>query len=256
MESYADNEDEERPANSNKMANIEVMNELAGDDFDDEDDVDASDETASLKNLSSGPVKEISAPYDMPHYPIEVAEQMKIVMPHMEQFAFKEFEEKEKALPTSASVKGDTQSMTGHFPASDASYGEPSACNSGVASGHQLDTGNAGLTTPVTGNKQDSLLNGGLDSGLRSPEANEEIDYVPHFQRVYISGAENALSGVSKLFLLPESYWSHGKLQRDCIRNKQEFQMMMTVWTDADSKSLQDSFWEKRDCKEEKQGRE
>ena len=186
MEAFGD-DDEERPANSNKMANVEVMNDLVK-DFDDEDDVE---ETASLKNMSTAAVKEISAPYDMPHYPIEVEEQLKIVRPQMEQFAFKEFEEREKALQTSNSIKGD-MATGGH--ASEASpAGEPSASNSGVASA--VDTGNAGLTTPVTGHK-DSLLNGGFDCGLRSPEANEDVDYVPHFQRVYISGAENAMSGV------------------------------------------------------------
>lgn len=181
MDSYVE-DDEERPANLNKISSLEEV-----EDFDD-DDVDASD-VASLKNLNIGPVKEISAPYDMPHYPIEVEEQRKTVHPLMEQFAHKEFEEREKALPTS---KADIPHSA------DASVGEPSACNSGVASAHLPDTGNAGLTTPVTANK-DSLINGGFDSGLRSPEVNEDIDYVPHFQRVYISGAENALSGVSFL---------------------------------------------------------
>lgn len=45
-------------------------------------------------------------------------------------------------------------------------------------------------------------------SGVRSPDlpATEgELDYVPHFQRVYITGAENSLSGVS---LFPASFLS------------------------------------------------
>lgn len=45
-----------------------------------------------------------------------------------------------------------------------------------------------------------SATTGDLGSGFRSPDlptADGELDYVPHFQRVYITGAENALSGVS-----------------------------------------------------------
>src|SRR5205823_5831286 len=34
-----------------------------------------------------------------------------------------------------------------------------------------------------------------FDCGMRSPDLNDEIDYIPHFHRVYISGAEK--SGVS-----------------------------------------------------------
>jgi hypothetical protein len=191
-------DDEERPTNSKTLSNMEVMKDSIEDFEDYDDDADASD-VASLKNLNIGAVKEISAPYEIPHYPIEVEEQRKTVRPLMDQFAHREFEE--KALPTSAS-KTDVPC---HFPTASegASVGEPSACNSGVASAHLPDTGNAGLTTPVTANK-DSLINGGFDSGLRSPEVNEDIDYVPHFQRVYISGAENALSGVR--FLISFSF--------------------------------------------------
>ena len=168
-------------------------------DDDDYDDDEEPSESLDLNNVSgggAGAAKEISAPYDMPHYPIEVEEHRKIVMPQLEQFAHKEFEERVKALPT-VSSKDHLYLMD----PSGQSIGDHSVPNSGVTS-HQQDTGSAGLTTPVTGacNKETSILNGGYDWGLRSPEAETsitDIDYVPHFQRVYISGSDCPLSGVS-----------------------------------------------------------
>lgn len=168
------------------------------DDYD--DDEEEQSESSDIKSVSGGgaqAAKEISAPYDMPHYPIEVAEHRKIVMPQLEQFAHKEFEERVKALPT-VSSKDHLYLMDGCSHPLHSELGDHSVPNSGVTS-HQQDTGSAGLTTPLSGvaNKESSIVNGGYDWGLKSPEADTDIDYVPHFQRVYISGSDCPLSGVS-----------------------------------------------------------
>ena len=168
-------------------------------DFDDDEDISESSELKKMNgnsNNGANVAKEISAPYDMPHYPIEVEEQRKIVMPQLEQFAHKEFEERTKALPH-VSSKDHLFLMEQMFHGIQESGGDVSAPNSGITS-HQLDTGSAGLTTPVTGVcKDSSLVNGGFDSELRSPEVETDFDYVPHFQRVYISGMDSPSSGVS-----------------------------------------------------------
>ena len=165
-------DDEDRDKNGKEDANDDF-------DFDDED----LSGSHNLGASGAGAAKEISAPYDMPHYPIEVEEHRKIVMPHLEQFAHKEFEERVKSLPT-VSSKDHLFMMDpcGHPLHSE--HGDHSVPNSGIAT-HQQDTGNAGLVSPVTADgKESSIPNGGYDSGLRSPEGETDIDYVPHFQRV------------------------------------------------------------------------
>lgn len=182
-------------------------NAIVTDANDDDDDYDEDENGENGSESGGGPaaVKEISAPYDMPHYPIEVEEHRKIVMPQLEQFAHKEFEERTKALPT-VSSKDHLYLMDACSHPLHSELADHSAPNSGVTS-HQQDTGSAGLATPVTSagnNKDSSILNGGYDWGLRSPDAETDIDYVPHFQRVYISGSDCPLSGVSykQLFFL------------------------------------------------------
>ena len=60
------------------------LNESAEEDEDEEEDNASYDEVLS----QSGTIKEISAPYSVPHYPIELEEQRK-------QMALKELEEKD-----------------------------------------------------------------------------------------------------------------------------------------------------------------
>lgn len=171
---YEDDEDRSPHRPPNILPN--VTNGDGSANYDDDDTEVIPDDSSSTT------VKEISAPYDTPHYPIEVEQQLKILLPQMEQFAHKEFEEREKALPSKD-----------HF-VDGAISCEVSAPNSGVVSSCHLDTGNAGLATPVTAREYIGV-NGAFDCGMRSPDLNDEIDYIPHFHRVYISGAEK--SGVS-----------------------------------------------------------
>lgn len=179
--------DEERDKGSNEDRDRE-------DYYEDEEDLSESSDMKGVNSASAGSAKEISAPYDMPHYPIEVEEHRKIVMPQLEQFAHKEFEERTKALPT---VSSSSHLYLMDHPLHSEPVCDHSLPNSGIAS-QQLDTGSAGLTSPVTGvcKTEASFMNGGFDSGHRSPDGETDIDYVPHFQRVYITGSDCPLSGV------------------------------------------------------------
>lgn len=79
---YADDEEEKR-----KPTTLRNAEQVRNSTEDYEDDPSILDEQDLLLNenasASSSAHKEISAPYEIPHYPIEVEEQRKIVQQHL-----------------------------------------------------------------------------------------------------------------------------------------------------------------------------
>lgn len=135
--------------------------------IEDEDD----EETASTMSMRGGvvaPVKEISAPYEVPHYPIEIEESRKNVQMHFSEIVLKELEEKAHYVEATGNCL-------------------PSQLN---------------VETPVHEDVSCTDF--------------EDHDFVPHFQRVYISGEDN--SGVPF-----EDLQQASKLLRKALRLRDKY---------------------------------
>lgn len=187
------------------------------DSFSDHDDEDDDDINGNKKFDDEVKTKEISAPYEVPHFPIELAEHRRQVQQQLSDFALKELEEKaiylEDVQSQTTNSENNSHSVVTRIvsQASSINLNSESFQNN---SNNNIVSGTAAVAAVLVNqqlqfNQSKQPLPPGQaaqrwpheDSNLLSPESTnvtgvaDEIDYLPHFQRIYSTGDDK--SGVS-----------------------------------------------------------